>query len=132
MIKVFVYGTLKRGFPNHRFLSFSKFLGQAISLEKYALVDNGSFPYACKRGIKKAHILGEIFEINEKILINLDSLEGYPNLYKRKKGEFLLLNGMPCEAYIYFVEDFKPYPFCPTKQILILDKVYNCFYYPKK
>lgn len=130
--KVFVYGSLKRNFPNHFLLCAAKFLGEAISIEKYALVDNGFYPYACKRGIKKAHILGEIYEVNENILKNLDILEGYPVHYKREKQEFIFLNGLFCEAFIYYVENFKPFPFCPQKQILILDKTYNCFYYPKR
>ncbi|HBR05796.1 MAG TPA: gamma-glutamylcyclotransferase, partial [Desulfovibrio sp.] len=37
---VFVYGTLKRGLSNHFFLREARFLGQAQTVERYALYED--------------------------------------------------------------------------------------------
>ena|SRR5581483_7546351 len=83
-IIVFVYGTLKRGFNNHRrFLSEGKFLGTAETEPLYRLYDCG--PYPCMVADEKngVSVRGELFEINDKILQGLDYLEGVPHLYQR-------------------------------------------------
>jgi gamma-glutamylcyclotransferase (GGCT)/AIG2-like uncharacterized protein YtfP len=76
---VFVYGTLKRDFPNHYVLGDSKFLGEFTTEPRYTMLDLGMFPGVIYQGNTK--IVGEVFEVDEKIMTDLDNLEGFPTLY---------------------------------------------------
>lgn len=81
-MKVFVYGTLKRGFPNSYLLRNSTYIGKATTVDKFCMYDLGAFPaVACSPEISK--IEGEVYNIDKATLVNLDMLEGYPNLYTR-------------------------------------------------
>ena len=77
---VFVYGTLKYGFHNHRFLiglPFEKAFAPNIDLHAGPL-----FPFA-KRGTNFA--CGELYKVDLHTLKKLDKLEGHPNFYCREK-----------------------------------------------
>ena len=78
-MKLFVYGTLKRGYGNHRLLRDAAFLGQAATTDKFMLVDCG-FPYMFRPKfnlLPQKRVLGEVFEtFNPEIVKDLDSLEG--------------------------------------------------------
>lgn len=79
-MKLFVYGTLKKGGANHKFLKDSKYVSQ-YCLNNHILIDLGyGFPYMIKGD---GSVLGEVYEINQKTLNNIDRLEGHPNHYKR-------------------------------------------------
>ena len=80
--KVFVYGTLKRGFSNNRLLSGSKLLGKARTEGKFALYESG-IPFVIEHE-KVSQIAGEIYEVDKKTLSSLDRLEGHPAWYCRK------------------------------------------------
>jgi len=84
-MKVFVYGTLKKGRGNHHLLSQSKFLGTAETLPQYTMVSLGAFPGVIENGITQ--IQGEIYEVNAEQLVRLDRLEGHPNFYRRDEIE---------------------------------------------
>jgi len=47
--RVFVYGTLKRGLPNHPLLQGSRFLGPAITTERYRMIAS-EFPVLLSYG----------------------------------------------------------------------------------
>lgn len=72
--KVFVYGTLKAGYGNNRLLEKAKFIGEAVTQKAFSLSDCG-FPYM-HNGDERHPVRGEIYEIDEEILRNLDILEG--------------------------------------------------------
>lgn len=99
---VFVYGTLRKGFGNHFLLKNSKFIGEAITKEKYSLYASG-IPYVVK--VPKTHIKGEVYKVDSETLKSLDQLEGHPNFYKREEID-VLVNNSPIKAWIYFY----PYP----------------------
>lgn len=81
-MKVFVYGTLKKGFGNHRCLDGAVFLGEAVTSENYLMHDSG-FP-ALRPSDKGLGVLGEVYEFEDmKILERLDRLEGHPHLFER-------------------------------------------------
>lgn len=109
MHKVFVYGTLRKGFGNHRLLTNSNFIGNAITKEKYTMFASG-IPYVNKH-IPTHNVIGEIYEVNDEQLNRLDALEGYNpddhnnSWYKREKIK-LNLGDEEEEAYIYF-NDYK-------------------------
>ena len=81
-MKVFVYGTLKQGFGNHRLLSDSKFLGIDV-LQDHTLIQTPGFPYMVESKGDKAR--GEVYEVDERIVRYLDALEGYPTHYQKKE-----------------------------------------------
>lgn len=90
-IRVFLYGTLKRGQPNYHWLTNSehgtaRYLYDAISVEKFPLIIASRFniPFLLNFSGKGHQIKGEVFEIDEKMLRNLDKLEDYPTLYDRE------------------------------------------------
>lgn len=83
--KLFVYGTLKRGYGNHHILEGSTYLGN-YELEGSTLIDLGAYP-----GLIPAEddvhdvVLGELYEIDDDLLPRLDRLEGVPWLYTRER-----------------------------------------------
>lgn len=96
-MKLFVYGTLKRGFGNNRLLADSLFLGEAITKPTYRLFDCGGFP-ALSKDIKSGYeVLGEIWDVIGETLELVDILEGVPFLFRRMKIE--VINHSDVQAY---------------------------------
>ena len=101
---VFVYGSLKKGFGNHGFLSQSEFLGEAVTVEsRFKMVSLGSFPGVYDTGSDK--IKGEIYSINQYTLRNLDRLESEGSFYSRRTFSFELSSGEIIDARIYILLD---------------------------
>lgn len=82
MAKVFVYGSLKRGFYNHGVLERSnpKFIDNFVTSSEYTMYSLGGYPAVKKGG--DLPIFGEIYEVEN--LDKLDRLEGHPNYYTRE------------------------------------------------
>lgn len=53
------------------------------------------------------NIQGEVYEIDEKMLSNLDILEDYPTYYTRRK-ESILLDDREEHCWTYFLNGHKP------------------------
>lgn len=79
---VFVYGSLKRGYHNHHLLMHSRFIGTGRTPPRFDLLDLGSFPAAIAG---KHQMTGEVFEIDNETLKDLDRLEGNGFMYLRKQ-----------------------------------------------
>ncbi len=105
LIPLFVYGTLKRGFSNHSFLSGTdtKFLGNARTAEPFALYV-GKFPYVTSRE-PVCPIKGEVYMVDTETLLRIDELEEHPDWYIRRITKVILENGTVLKAYIYFKDD---------------------------
>ena len=102
-VLMFVYGTLKKGFSNHHFLTNAKFIDYAITCEKYQMYPciNKSFPFLIKSE-KVQQIRGEVFKTSSSELLDvLDFLEGYPNLYIKKIIDVELDNKDIVKALVY-------------------------------
>jgi len=98
MDMVFVYGTLMKGYGNHRnYLSHSEFLG-AGEITGYALYAVSSFPGIVPQG--GAKVKGEVYNVDQDTLKRLDCLEGEGSLYLRKQVE-ILMNGQRVQAWTY-------------------------------
>jgi len=81
--RVFVYGTLKRGFGNHHFLRSSKYIGIGRTKELFSLYAE-VIPYAFKyENVSNIH--GKIYEVDNYTLAELDALEGHPRWYQREE-----------------------------------------------
>lgn len=72
-MKLFVYGTLKKGFGNHRLLEGAKFLGEDTI--PGGMISLGGFPGWLGEG--EGYTKGEVYEIDEEHLHATDRLEGY-------------------------------------------------------
>lgn len=80
--RVFVYGTLLAGQPNHHVLAGARFLGPARTLPAFELVSLGPYPALVPGGATA--VVGEVYEVTDAGLARLDWLEGYPDLYDRQ------------------------------------------------
>lgn len=86
MIKVFVYGTLRKGEGNHRLLAEATCLAEQCWTEGQ-LYDTG-FGYPAMKISSSTYVYGELYSITESELNRLEQLEGYRvdgenNLYNR-------------------------------------------------
>ncbi|GMT17954.1 hypothetical protein PFISCL1PPCAC_9251, partial [Pristionchus fissidentatus] len=114
MIRVFVYGTLKQGEPNHSVMTstegWSRFRGAARSVTSFPLVVGTQFniPFVLDKRGEGNEIHGELYEVDEKKLATLDALEAHPVLYERKLEEFIMEEtGVKTEAWIYIIHKWK-------------------------
>ena len=99
MHRVFVYGTLKRGFRNHRFLEKSGFVGEARTAAPYRMLD-GRFPVLRDSGPDRRPVSGEVYEIDAPTLIALDDLESVSTgMYDRIEID-VVLPAMPTASVI--------------------------------
>ncbi|KAL5258159.1 hypothetical protein ACHWQZ_G012947 [Mnemiopsis leidyi] len=107
-IFVFVYGTLKRGFPNNHFLSGAEFVGNALTIEKYPLViaSRCNIPYLLGAKSQGHRVAGEVFKVTESQLQTLDFLEGYPDYYNRIELD-VSVNSDTMLCYTYVLDRFK-------------------------
>jgi gamma-glutamylcyclotransferase (GGCT)/AIG2-like uncharacterized protein YtfP len=103
-MRVFVYGTLKKGGAHHGLLKDSMYIGTAkIKGTMYSL---GPYPAVILAGT--TDILGELYEIDAHTLDVLDQLEGYPNYYDRQE-----IHTSEGDAHVYFQQwnmDFDSMP----------------------
>tara|TARA_R100001443_G_scaffold21957_1_gene34163 strand:- start:2045 stop:2404 length:360 start_codon:yes stop_codon:yes gene_type:complete len=99
---IFVYGTLRMGYHNHRLIVDCEFIDVARTVNNYAMYANG-IPYVSENE-QVSQIYGELYLVKPKILFNLDMLEGHPSWYKRKKVPIETLSGKIYNAWLYFNE----------------------------
>lgn len=78
---LFVYGSLKRGFPNHHVLGDARFIKNTVLIGGYDMYSLGGFP-GIVPGSGRVH--GEVYEISEDHLPRLDALEGYNEKWPRE------------------------------------------------
>jgi gamma-glutamylcyclotransferase (GGCT)/AIG2-like uncharacterized protein YtfP len=101
MKTVFVYGTLKLGFGNHRVMERSG--GQFIASDTlpagmFQMLNLGFFP-GLVESANGSEISGEVFEVES--MAPLDQLEGYPRFYNR----MIVETGGGRSVWVYFLEN---------------------------
>jgi len=103
---LFVYGSLKKGFDNHKLLQkYAKRVGKASTVGKFAMYEDsfGNYPYLVQEPINK--VMGELYEIKRKELLDrIDEFEGAPEYYKRKRIKVKTHKGVNL-AFVYLRED---------------------------
>lgn len=116
---VFVYGTLKRNEPNHHWLTETKngtgtFVGEAKTANKYPLIIGTKYniPFLLFKPGVGHNVSGEVYEVDDKMLSNLDILEDHPNYYIREKDVVQLYStdSKLCKelsCWMYFIKNFK-------------------------
>ncbi|NP_001187488.1 gamma-glutamylaminecyclotransferase isoform X1 [Ictalurus punctatus] len=126
MTHIFVYGTLKKGQPNHyRMLDSTKgnakFLGCARTVEKYPLViaDKHNIPFLLNVPGEGQRVQGEIYSVDDPMLKFLDWFESCPQMYQRTQvlleveewvgeGEGTPQVGGTTDAFVYSTTTYKP------------------------
>ena len=85
MVKVFVYGTLRKNEPNSEAMQGTDFLGIATTCEKYPLVIASPFniPFILNLPGIGHRVMGEIYDVTPEKLQELDKFENVPVLYDR-------------------------------------------------
>ena len=73
--QIFVYGTLKRGLSNHRYLAGQQFIGEAATTAGFRLFDLGGYPGMISDPATGRSIRGEVWAVDADCLRQLDLLE---------------------------------------------------------
>lgn len=103
MIRVFVYGTLKRGHANHPLLDTADaiFIGFDSITGPYQMYDLGGFPAVIDSANTGNRVIrGELWAITPDALAGVDLMEGHPTFYRRRK---LVTNIHERRAWMYFL-----------------------------
>ncbi len=111
-ICLFVYGSLRKGFTNHKYLAESEYIGEHASVDQFQLIThkNGNYPYLLDEPLvdyPSTIVHGEIYKINSKVLKNIDSLESNSKIYQRKIYTFINQNNEIIEAWIYILTNYE-------------------------
>jgi gamma-glutamylaminecyclotransferase len=101
---LFVYGTLKSGFHNHRFLSKAKFVADVVTLKRYPLIVDG-LPYLLNMPGNGFNVEGELYSVPLKSTQQeIDKLEGHPNFYERIPITVLSKSSKRFTAQVFFLK----------------------------
>ena len=101
MSKVFVYGALRRGASNHWRMEGAEFLGETTVTGTLVKID--WYPGLVLEG--SSQVRGEVYEINDQILAELDEFEGIGN--DTRVGEYarvlttIEFEGASYEVFVY-------------------------------
>jgi len=125
MSKVFVYGSLKKGYWNNSLLKESQLLFEATTVYGgYGMVDLGSFPAVIKGG--DFRVSGEVYKVDDRTLQRLDALEGNGSFYNREE---VLVEPLDSDsqslAWVYILSDYKDGGFSPSYNKCSLSLHYN-------
>lgn len=97
-MRLFVYGTLKRGdIRNHVLTNGRGRLAEKARLNDFVLYTNGGYP--CAVPSPGDHVEGEVWEIPTSLVGELDAIEGHPDLFRR--SDCVLQDGSEAVFYQY-------------------------------
>jgi gamma-glutamylcyclotransferase (GGCT)/AIG2-like uncharacterized protein YtfP len=96
-LRIFVYGSLKRGFSNHAQLAQATFVGECQTAPRYRLLVFGAYP-ALSEGDRE--VAGELYAVDQRALFDLDRFEG--KAYRRASVE--LADGSTAQAFFLVPE----------------------------
>lgn len=122
MTQIFVYGTLKRGQPNHHCMfdtanGKAEFLATACTTQKYPLViaTQHNIPFLLNIPGNGHRIQGEIYKVDEQMLKFLDAFERVPTMYQRTPVMVEVMEVLKDlearssrEVYVYSTQTYKP------------------------
>jgi gamma-glutamylaminecyclotransferase len=96
-----VYGTLKKGYNNYwAYLYGSHHVGKGKTKDKYPLIIQG-LPYLVNKVGLGHNVNVDVFKITDRVLHNIDKLEGHPNWYKRQRIP-ILIGKEEVMCWVYF------------------------------
>ena len=83
-MRLFIYGTLKRGGSNHTLLAGQQFFGIARTVPGFTLYSLGGYPGMVAKADDCEGVAGEVWLVDMACLSRLDALEGLAEgLYRR-------------------------------------------------
>ena len=95
-IRLFVYGSLLPGEPDHELLKGALHLGPAATPAVYHLVELNGFPALVRGG--RREVRGELYAIDASMLRHIDVKKEHPILFRR--DTIALADGSSAEAYL--------------------------------
>ena len=107
---LFIYGTLKRGFPNFvPFMNNAHYIGNVQTTLPFPLVIGGKWFSPClidEQGVG-TKVMGELFQVSDEDLEKLDLLEAthLPNGYRRITIEICGIDQSRCKEAWTYVKD---------------------------
>jgi len=100
---MFVYGTLRSGFSNNRYMNDSRKVGLAKTVDRFTLTSSG-IPFVSHEPLHR--VVGEVYEVPNSSVPYIDQLEGHPRWYKREEVLVEITEGekagQKCKAWLYF------------------------------
>ena len=104
-IKVFVYGSLKKGFYNSSIMRSAIFLSDVVTVKEFGMFkdDFGNYPYIVDKPYMQ--VQGELYSVSEELLGVLDRFESVPDYYHRKLIEVTGSDNMIYSAFCYFQKE---------------------------
>lgn len=101
-MRIFVYGTLKRGFCRHQFLKGERFLGEVRTAPRYRMFNIGTYPGLVEDPENGRSILGELYDVSPQGVEGLDVVEAVDEgEYLRRPIQLDPPDVEPVEAYFY-------------------------------
>ncbi|MEJ8849392.1 gamma-glutamylcyclotransferase family protein [Variovorax rhizosphaerae] len=103
---LFVFGTLKEGFPNAATNEGRRIEGEFVTLERYPLylVGDRHSPWMIDLPGQGHRVAGQLFEVDEAALARMDALERItePDGYRRERIQVVgPQDAVPVEAHVY-------------------------------
>ncbi|ACY13479.1 gamma-glutamylcyclotransferase family protein [Haliangium ochraceum] len=108
--RVFVYGTLRAGGPNHHLLAGQTLVGPARTEPAFEFASLGAYPAMALGG--RTSVIGEVYAVDAAGLAKLDWLEGHPEYYRRTP--IRLDSGDDVLAYLLSPEHIEGHPRIPS------------------
>ena len=107
-VRVFVFGTLKEGFPNFHVNRGTRMPGDFVTVQPYPLylIGERRSPWMLERPGAGLNVRGQVFDVDDAALAQMDGLErvGEPDGYRRVRIEVALAGGASAatlEAFAY-------------------------------
>jgi gamma-glutamylaminecyclotransferase len=105
--RVFVYGTLKEGFPNFHINHGRRLPGEFITVERYPFYILGPthLPWLLQQAGQGQAVRGQVYEVDDSALAAMDVLEQIdePGWYHRDRIAVRLAEGGDAiEVFVYF------------------------------
>jgi gamma-glutamylcyclotransferase (GGCT)/AIG2-like uncharacterized protein YtfP len=89
-LRLFVYGTLRKGGVSANYLEGQQLMHQNLSLSGFAMYDAGWYPFVIPAG-PESFIMGDVYEVEKSMMPALGSYEGGGYVQHFLKKENLLL-----------------------------------------
>jgi gamma-glutamylcyclotransferase (GGCT)/AIG2-like uncharacterized protein YtfP len=81
---LFFYGSLKRGYSNHRLVADQEFLGDAVTEPRYRILHLGKYGGLVQDDANGLAVRGELWAVSHCCLLELDDFETGEGLWARR------------------------------------------------
>ncbi|XP_049609067.1 gamma-glutamylaminecyclotransferase [Syngnathus scovelli] len=128
MAQIFIYGTLKRGQPNHfrmldKSVGAAQLLASVVTTERFPLVIASEYniPFLLNLPGQGHRVHGELYRVDKPLLHFLDDFEDIPRMYQRTPvtlkvkewlgqpdDEEMSVAGSIIEAFVYSTTTYQP------------------------